>query len=184
MRILSLILFAIISYNVAISQEYKEGLIYELIGNVKEFKLKTENKFLKKHVKFEDNGKSKRSLTYFDENGFPLGYSLNFGKNGLGQSIKYDSLQRIDSIIDTATYKDDIVQITKRIYTPTDNFKTEIIKAIFKVISKDDSKEVVCEYSDYKYDKIGNWIFRNVIEFINGQESRIYIETREIKYYN
>lgn len=183
MRLLYLILLVLVSYNVAAGQEYKEGLIYDIMGNVKEFKLKTENKYLKKHIKFEDNGKSKRSLTFFDGNGFPLGYSLNFGKNGLGQSITYDSLQRIDSIIDTATYKESVVRTTKRIYSQKGNDMTEIAKVIFNIISKDGEKSIVCEYSDYVYDERGNWISRNVTEFENTLKSRQYTEIRKIKYY-
>ncbi len=60
------------------AQEFKEGLLYDLQGNVKEMKLSTKNSFLKKHVKFRDNGKLKKSITFFDDTALSFKNALNF----------------------------------------------------------------------------------------------------------
>ncbi|MEZ3518898.1 MAG: hypothetical protein K1V75_03035 [Muribaculaceae bacterium] len=145
------------------AQEFKEGLLYDLQGNVKEMKLSTKNSFLKKHVKFRDNGKLKKSITFFDDDNYPLGFdmSMNVMSFAMSQKVEYDSCRRITSVTDKNSYDGGITTTTSNYYG-NEAAPSEITRSVFASISKDGEVTADCEYSGYVYDDHGNWISRQV----------------------
>lgn len=181
MRILTLIsiVFALVAN--AYSQEYKEGLVYGVKGNVKDLKLETKIKFANKHVKFQPNGKCKKSVMYFNEDGYPLGWEAYSGTKGMSQKINYDGADRIESIVIDSSFSG--LQTHNYSYSSDGTISEETIE-----ISKNGKQSVgiKCYYTNYQFDDQGNWISRDVEQKEKrAGEDKIttYTEKRKIIYY-
>lgn len=191
-RYLVIVLFVLASIGLANAQEFKEGLLYDLTGNVKEMKLSTKSSFLKKHVKFRDNGKCKKSITFFDDENYPLGYdmSMNTMKFAMSQKVKYDDRKRIASVTQFTSYDGGITQTTTNYYS-NEAAPLQIGRSVYTYANKDSEWSADCEYTDYIYDDNGNWISRQVKQTTTqtnkkgekGEEVSEYTETRTIKYF-
>lgn len=187
MRIL-VILAMLTVYAVGSCQEFKEGILYDVFGNVKEIKLETRNSYLKKHVKFQRDGRCKISAMLFDDKGYPLGFSMYYGKHGAGQQLIYNSMNRVDSIIINTSNGGGTERVEKYEYSSDSNHPTHIVRAVFSSISKKESNKSVCDYSNYEYDDHGNWISRDVVQ-TNYSDDDVeknieeYSEKRKIQYY-
>lgn len=175
-------------YIVGSCQEFKEGILYDVFGNVKEVKLETRNSYLKKHVKFQKDGRCKVSAMLFDDKGYPLGFSMYYGKHGVGQQLRYDSMNRVDSIIVNSSNGGGTERVEKHEYSSDASHPNQIVRSVFSSISKKESDKLVCDYSNYEYDDHGNWISRDVVQTNysddgaeKGKEE--YSEKRKIQYY-
>ncbi len=185
------VLFAILAISVpyVYAQEFKEGLLYDLTGHVKEMKLSTKNSLIdKKNVKFQKDGRCKRTLTFFNENGLPLGWSVFNGDKGTSFDISYDYTQIIESTVLKNTIGGNQCQETFYTYTTLPTGHTIVCEARYVFTTDKAKSETHCVYDDYTFDEVGNWIKRHVSEtkkFEGHEETSTnnYIETRLITYY-
>lgn len=191
-KILIILSLVLSGMGLANAQEFKEGLLYDLTGNVKEMKLTTKNSFPDKHVKFNNTGKCKKSITYFDEENYPLGYDIsgNVMNFSMSKKVEYDSLRRITSVTDKISYEGGITDTTTNYYTNDAN-PSQITHSVFTDVRKDGKTVADCTYSDYTYDDHGNWISRQVKQTTTqtnkkgetAEQTDEYTETRTIKYF-
>ncbi|MDE7080334.1 MAG: hypothetical protein K2O78_01580 [Muribaculaceae bacterium] len=191
-KLLIIAIMAMGYFGISKAQEYKEGLIYDLTGNVKEMKLSTKNSFLKTHVKFQNNGKCKKSMTFFDDENYPLGYDLstNVMNFSLSQKVDYDEQHRVSLVTLKSSQDGGTTQTTTHHYTDP-NFPTQIGRSVFSQTDKNGEVLADCEYSGYVYDDNGNWTSRQVkqtVTQINKKGGSMvyntqYTETRTIKYF-
>lgn len=190
----NLIIIFLIAFTTSIvnSQEYKEWLIYDLNGSVQEVKVSTQNPYIRKHVKFQKNGKCKKSVTFFNDKGYPQGWSAYSGSKGVEQTISYDTNNRISSIVTNSSIplSGEYSNTATYIYEEQAPILTQIKKIVYLVNKDTKTNEVTCEYSGYIYDDYGNWIHREVTQTINPLDSTeikktsTYSEDRTIKYFN
>lgn len=173
------------------AQEYKEGLLYEVTGPVRKVKIKSENPFLQqKKIDFTENGRGKLSMTFFDSEGYPLGYEMNYGKKSLSMVVTYDSLRRVENTLLKNTL---VGNMTLSCTIEYADKTSEPAVVRYSMRNKKEETESVCTFSDYVYDDRGNWISRKVaqtISSVNTSNSKTkeakeeYVETRVITYYN
>lgn len=217
----------------AYAQEFKEGLLYDVCGNVKEVSLQRngEAAFLATSffdsAKFNPDGKTERSLTVFDDNGYPISLTIDpttLDSDGNGVStnsstdsttsspdhtdlcialkFNYDKDHRLSctSLKYNIDLSDKGIPFKKSLnsfktfqYTPNASGKPEIrsAKGVYNTDTESDAAtQIDSVYSNYVYDKHGNWISRSVKETIVGTDkteegkSWEYEETRTITYYD
>lgn len=187
MKTLILILFAAISVSLS-AQEYKEGLFYDLTGPVKEVQVNTESDFAVKKVVFLEDGRCTLSIMTFKEDGMPFGWSVNNDGSIFSCSIDYDDQNRISSTTTIDTMADPYQET--RFYTYSEDGTNNIISDMTVLFTTANTNTATnFEYSDYKFDKYGNWISREVNQTVYPMDAPTdfktsnYVETREITYY-
>lgn len=194
------------------AQEFKEGILYDVVGPVKDVNLNSKKIFphLFDKASFNTNGKTKNSVTVFDDNGYPVSIDLDTSPNndsGLHLSLKvnYDENHQVASILTeyNMAAEGDIVRMVlnensfKVNWTENRSFQyrnnsfgvPEISNIYVSSVTNSEDYTSDYTYTDYVYDKHGNWISRNVVEtiiFPNGPTPPMtneYMETRDISYY-
>ena len=167
--------------------EYKEGLLYDLTGDVKDMKLDTKCRFQKKHVKFAPDGKCKLSMTYFDGENYPLGYEMSGMGLNLTQKVEYDDQKRVSKVTTYSSQGGGITETVENHYAQNPEHPLELSGCTYTVVSKKGEGRCECTYSAYEYDDHGNWIRRNVrqTDYPGTADEQVteYAETRKIIYY-
>lgn len=162
------------------------GIVHELSGPVKKFKIKTENPLvLKKKADFLKDGRQKLSTWVYDDNGYPFAMGfLTSADNWYNYLVEYDNEHRISNIKYRYSDKNsDRTLLWEYVYDGS-----RLAKTMIKDISTDTSRDVMLyEYSAEEYDPHNNWIKRSVVLTKNPNtykaESETYTETREIEYF-
>lgn len=168
------------------AQEYHGGLLYDIKGPVKEFKLKTDFKACQKKVKFTRDGMIKGSTYAYDAQGLPTGMSINFGKKYSVLSIQWEEGPKVTEI----TLRDNFYRPSVVTYTPG-YYPDGLLKSYRweRTETTKDGEEkgwLLMEYSSPVYDEHGNWIRRHVVATGEGNGQSVnteFDEERVIRYY-
>lgn len=170
----------------AFAREYKESMIYGLIGPVMEMSMKTENKvvFDMEEITFGTEGKSSDAAVTFNEEGFPV----TFDNNGTEMAVIYDEKHRIFAINESNPQNDSSKSYVFE-YAESDHPDTEVMMMVEICEGNGGQSITVYAYTDYEFDDYGNWISRNVtrasstVEKKNIEDIARYSEERTISYY-
>ncbi len=183
------------------AQEFKEGIIFDLRGPVKSATL-TDDFFGMRNMTFTEDGKCQTTRMEFDENGYPLGMTLdvrsgllnndNDFKGPIAYKVDYDDAHRISSTyLNFPSAINPWEEIRTYSYNPEKD-KNHVITGL-RVETKENGALSTNDYvySDYVYDEQGNWISRNVHETIcltdvdgkSDNATNEYVETRTVTYY-
>ncbi len=170
----------------AVAQDYRGGLLYDIKGPVKEFKLKTQFKACQKKVKFTRDGMVKNNMFAYDNEGLPTGMSINFGNKYSVLSIQWEEGPKVSEI----TLNENFYRPVVVTYTP-EYSEDGLLKSYrwdrTETTKEGDVKEwVLMEYSAPVYDEHGNWIRRHVSasgEVDGKYGTSEFDEERVIRYY-
>ncbi len=185
--------------------KFKEGLIYDVKGPVASVRLHTDAPGYFNNALFDTDGKTIGSVMKFDKNGYPIGWIIDKDNSTYEQEktfglfeVTYDDNYRIASLkmkceIKGATFTLANGSVTENKYfhyrDNSDN-TSEITEMKMIYTINGTAHDINFSYTNYVYDNHGNWISRNVVETIEPlnnsekSETREYVETRTISYYN
>lgn len=181
----------VIAFSFSAQGQYHAGVLYGLKGNVKEIKAKSENPLVKGKTKFLENGMKKLSLLTYNDEGYPIGCSMQgWGDNYKSISIAYND-RNLPSMVEIKdnTKKGLSVMSFEMKYDSSGNLSECVLESVLtgEETTKTGSTYTLFQYSDYKFDAQGNWISRTCHQGnkIDGNiiKGKTYTETREIKYF-
>lgn len=183
------------------AQQYHGRALYDLSGDVKEVKsdsclylFRYKNK-----AKFDRNGRLKSALMAYDVKGYPSGFQISFSENNTTRlNITWTDDDCPERLEMTDISKNGSFNLTINYAYPVGSKRPDSMRVEYLLKEeKGDATEnytcnIVCRYSQYEYDRQGNWISRRVTQTVEygakmpknplPAESS-YIETRKIKYY-
>lgn len=164
------------------AQNYKASELWDVSGNVKQIKYKSQDPILTyKNLKFDQNGKLKNSMIVYDSTGYPDGIDINFGPISLSAKFQFNNNNLI--VAELIRNKPDPFELK----VEYEFAKGKMVKE--SAIYKSKNKTVTYDYifQGYELDKSGNWISR-IVELTTTDESNIktqkYTERRDIKYWD
>lgn len=163
--------------------EYKGAIIYDAQGPVKEIKIKTKNPLAtNKKIKFSKDGKINNDLMTYNQDGYPIGFGMNFGNRSISLTIEYNDEQLPYKMIEESRITTPGIIDVENLY---DEFKCLTSR---KAMVSNDKEEcrLTFEYSCFIYDEHGNWISRHVVQTtLKDSDSEVleYEESRNITYY-
>lgn len=201
-----ILLTVLMAYLSCSAQEFKESIIYDVRGPVKKVMLYSNrpNIHYLDRGSFMPDGKSVNSITRFDDDGYPVGWSINLDSLNNGGhcicsfKVNYDNCRNVSytmmeyDVTGSGYELSNGLRYEFRVFNyTTDQHSLSEISEMTKVSKLNDKKYVSkYKYSGYIYDDRGNWISRNVEETKFSGKSmektgRIeYVETRDIDYYD
>lgn len=164
----------------ATAEEYKAPLMYDLSGPVKEIKVTSGNKLVKKFgdCKFTENGQRKDDFMSYDGNGYPIGYNLSLGDKTLSLNIEYNA----DLLPETFMFHNTMGNDWHITLTNTYADGHVVTQTI---VENGTTYQRV--YSQVQRDQYGNWIARTVHQTTIAPDTapleETMVETQEITYY-
>lgn len=191
------------------AQDYKEGIIYDVRGPVKKVITLHNNKpyshFLDA-ASFDTDGKTTGSITVFDNDGYPLGWSVvsdslanknkvnsvdegnsNTHSFNISYKVSYDDNHRIASTMMESDvkgakyeYANGVTAENRTFQYQNNQFGMPEIREM-EMLSKIDGCEYysISTYSNYEYDDHKNWVKRKVIENAHPVDAPQDIKTDE-----
>lgn len=162
------------------AEEYKAPLMYDISGPVKEIKVTSGNKLVKKFgdCKFAENGQRTDDFMSYDDNGYPIGYNLSLGDKTLSLNIEYNAERLPETFKFQNTMGDNWHITLTNIYADGHIVAQTIVE---------DGTTTKREYSQVQRDQYGNWIARTVRQTTiapnAAPQEETMVETQEITYY-